>query len=51
MSIQHRLAAFVALAGPAFTSLAALAADHACTEGQVVRMTHVRTADDKFVAE
>ena len=48
MSINYRLAAVAALACLACTSFAALADDHAYTEGSVVNMAKIRTVDGKF---
>lgn len=48
MSINSRLTAIAAAACLACTSLAALADDHAYTEGAVVNMAKIRTVDGKF---
>lgn len=48
MSIKHQLAVSAAFAGLAFTSAAALADDHAYTEGPVVNVARIRTVDGKF---
>ena len=43
-----RIAAFVALAALAGTSVPAFADDHSYTEGQIVNVTRIRTVDGKF---
>src|SRR5580658_7956794 len=48
MEINKRFAAFAALLGLAFTSVAALADDHPFTEGQVVNVSAIRTEYGKF---
>jgi len=48
MSTRLRLAACGALSIAAFASSAALADDHAYTEGPVVNMASIRTVDGKF---
>ena len=48
MSFQNPLAAFAALVCLAFTSVSALADDHAYTEGPVVNVASIRTVDGKF---
>jgi hypothetical protein len=46
--MKHRLAALAAVASLTFTSLSALADDHAYTEGAVVNVARIRTVDGKF---
>ncbi|MGH8865189.1 MAG: hypothetical protein ACREVZ_11205 [Burkholderiales bacterium] len=48
MSIKLRLAACAAFGGLAFASVAAVADDHAYTEGPVVNVARIRTVDGKF---
>jgi hypothetical protein len=48
MSIKHRIAAYAAFACLACTSVAALADDHAYSEGPVVNVARIRTVDGKF---
>ena len=48
MSMKFRVAAYAAFAGLAFTSLAAVADDHAYSEGPVVNVSRIRTVDGKF---
>jgi hypothetical protein len=48
MSIKHHFAAYAALVGLAFTSVAAVADDHPFTEGPVVNVTAIRTEYGKF---
>jgi hypothetical protein len=48
MSLKNQLAACAALVCLAFTSVSALADDHAYTEGQVVNVSSIRTVDGKF---
>jgi hypothetical protein len=48
MSLKQRLAASAALACLVFASLCALADDHAYTEGPVLSVSSIRTADGKF---
>ena len=48
MSFKSHLAAFAAVACFAFTSVSAVADDHAFTEGPVVNVSSIRTVDGKF---
>jgi hypothetical protein len=48
MEINKRCAAFAALLGLAFTSIAAVADDHPFTEGPVVNVSAIRTEYGKF---
>ena len=48
MSIQHRFAAIAAFALFASTSIAALADDHAYTEGSVVNVSRIKVLDGHF---
>ena len=48
MSFKNQLAACAAYACLAFTSVSALADDHAYTEGAVVNVSSIRTVDGKF---
>jgi hypothetical protein len=48
MEINKRFAAFAALLGLAFTSVAAVADDHPFTEGPVVNVSAIRTEYGKF---
>lgn len=48
MSINNRLAAFAAVFGLAFTSVAAFADEHPFTEGTVVNVSAIRTENGKF---
>lgn len=48
MTINNRVAAFAAFCGLAFTSIAAFADEHPFTEGQVVRVSAIRTDYGKF---
>ena len=48
MIFKHRFAASAALVCLAFTSLVAVADDHAYTEGQVVNVSAIRTVNGKF---
>jgi hypothetical protein len=50
MSLRNRLAASAAFALLVFTSVSALADDHAYTEGAVVNVSSIRTVDGKFDA-
>jgi hypothetical protein len=45
---KHRLAAYAAFATLACASFAALADDHAYSEGAVVNVSRIRTVDGKF---
>ncbi len=48
MSVRNHIAACAAFIGLAFTSVAALADDHAYTEGPVVNVSAIRTEYGKF---
>jgi hypothetical protein len=48
MSIKHHIAAYAALVGLAFTSVAAAADEHPFTEGPVVNVSAIRTEYGKF---
>ena len=48
MNIKGQIAAFAALVGLAVMSVAALADDHAYTEGSVVNVAAIRTEYGKF---
>ncbi|MGO9514760.1 MAG: hypothetical protein ACLP2F_14135 [Steroidobacteraceae bacterium] len=48
MSIKHRFARYAAFALLACTSVAALADDHAFSQGVVVNVARIRTVDGKF---
>jgi hypothetical protein len=48
MNIKYKIAACAALVGLAVTSVAALADDHAYTEGPVVNVAAIRTEYGKF---
>src|SRR5258705_8087514 len=48
MSIKHRFAAIAAFALLASTSIAALADDHAYTEGAVVNVSRIKVLDGHF---
>src|SRR5436853_7094659 len=48
MNIKRHSAAFAALVGFVITSVAAVADDHAYTEGQVVNVAAIRTEFGKF---
>jgi hypothetical protein len=48
MSIRNRCLAYASLFALSLTSLAALADDHAFTEGPVVNVAAIRTEDGKF---
>jgi hypothetical protein len=48
MTINNRVAAFAAVFGLAFTSVAAFADEHPFTEGQVVQVSSIRTDYGKF---
>jgi hypothetical protein len=48
MSFKHRFAAVAASSAFAFASYAALADDHAYTEGAVVSVGYIRTVDGHF---
>jgi hypothetical protein len=48
MFFKSHLAAFAAVACFAFTSVSAVADDHAFTEGPVVNVSSIRTVDGKF---
>ena len=48
MSFKSQLAACAAYACLAFTSVSAIADDHAYTEGAVVNVSSIRTVDGKF---
>jgi hypothetical protein len=48
MNITNRIAVYVALVGLVLTSAAAVADDHAYTEGPVVNVAAIRTAYGKF---
>jgi hypothetical protein len=50
MSLRNRLAACAAFACLAFTSVSAVADDHAYTEGPVMNVSSIRTVDGKFDA-
>jgi hypothetical protein len=48
MSIKHRFVAYAAFAAFAMTSVAAIAEEHAFTEGPVVNVAAIRTEPGKF---
>lgn len=48
MSTKHHFIAYAAFVGLAFTSVAAVADDHAFTEGSVVNVAAIRTDYGKF---
>jgi len=48
MRIIKHLFAFIAAIGLAFASIASIAAEHPFTEGQVVNVYAIRTADGRF---
>jgi hypothetical protein len=48
MPLKHQLAALAALVCLTFTGVGAFADDHAYTEGAVVSISSIRTADGKF---
>ena len=48
MPLKHQLAATTAIVCLAFTGVGAFADDHAYTEGAVVSVSSIRTADGKF---
>lgn len=48
MSIKHSIAAYAALTCLACASVAAVADDHAYTQGSVVNVASIRTVDGKF---
>ena len=48
MSVKNHLAATAAFACLSFTCFSAFADDHAYTEGPVVNVSRIRTADGKF---
>jgi hypothetical protein len=48
MRLKHQLAAFAALVCLTLTGVGAFADDHAYTEGAVVSVSSIRTADGKF---